>query len=261
MKGDTLYAIPAYVDDNTPTIKKHSMNLLEGPKSRNVEQSEFKRSNKKNYIIFGHYENPTTEKIFDTIGKSGDKAITVRDERNVWYENAGENDDKVIISGSDHRQEKAMKSSNVSKVIKQDEIAETKQNNNSLLKKLLTSFKTWFDNEENKILKLLMVVLIGTFITMVFYFQSTVRELRQSQNGSKTKIPRSGDSNSSYTIVESADGGECSPCLVIIVDVSFVINLIDWMINSCWLVDYFQMFLECSNNKQKVHFNPFKIKS
>lgn len=204
-----MYAIPSYVDDNTPTIKKHAMNLLEGPKSRNIEFSEYKRSNKQNYIIFGHYENPTTEKIFDTIAKGGDKAITVRNERNVLYENAGEsNEDKVIMPG-DNRHEKVMKSSNVSKVIKHDEIAETKQsNNNSLLKKLLVSFKSWFDHEENKILKLLIVVLIGTFVMMMFYFQSTVRELRQSQNGSKTKIPRSGDSNSSYTIVESVDGGE-----------------------------------------------------
>lgn len=209
MRSDTLYAIPSYVDDNTPTIKKNSMNLLEGPKSRNIEPKEHKSSNKKNYIIFGHYENPTTEKIFDTIGKGSDKAITVRNDRNIWYENTGESDDKVeLIIPSDNRDGKVMKSNNVSKVIKHDEIAETKQNNNSLLKKVFTSFKNWFDNEENKILKLLMVILIGTFVMMVFYFQSTVRELRQSQNGSKTKIPRSGDSNGSYTIVESVEGGE-----------------------------------------------------
>lgn len=183
------------------------MNLLEGPKSKNIEPSEYKRSNKKNYIIFGHYENPTTEKIFDTIGKGGDKAITVRNDRNLWY---GEDDDKVKLIIPNDNREKVMKSSNVSKVIKNDEIAETKHNsnNNSLLKKFFMLFKSWFDNEENKILKLLMVILIGTFVMMVFYFQSTVRELRQSQNGSKTKIPRSGDSNSSYAIVESVDGGE-----------------------------------------------------
>jgi hypothetical protein len=206
MSGDTLYAIPAYVDDNTPTVKKHAMNLLEGPKSRNIEPSEYKRSNKRNYIIFGHYENPTTEKIFDTIAKGGDKAITVRNERSVWYESTGESsDDKVIMPGVESVK---VKSNNVSQVIKSDEIAETKQTNNSLLKKLIVTFKNWFDNEENKILKLLMVVLIGTFVMMVFYFQSTVRELRQqSQNGSNTNIPRSGDSNNS-NYVESVNGGE-----------------------------------------------------
>jgi hypothetical protein len=143
----------------------------------------------------------------DTIEKDGNKAMTVRSERNVLYGGFDSKGDKVILQ-NDNRQEKNMKSSNVSKVIKQDEIAETKQKSKTPLKKILTAFKFWFDNEENKILKLLMVVLIGCFIMMFFYLRSTVRELRQSQNGSKTNVPRSGDSTDSYTIVESVNGGE-----------------------------------------------------
>lgn len=201
--------MPAFVDDSTPTIKKNAFNLLEGPKSNRDPKVESKRSSNKkqntNYIIFGHYENPTVEKVIDTIMKDGNKAMTVRDERNVFYEGLDAKGDKVILPNDNA--DRPMKSSNVSKVIKNDEIAETKKHT-TILKKLFTAFKFWFDNEENKILKLLMVILIGCFIMMVFYFRSTMRELRQSQNGSRTKIPRSGDSTDSYTIVESVNGGE-----------------------------------------------------
>jgi serine/threonine-protein kinase/endoribonuclease IRE1 len=210
ISGDTLYALPAFVDDSTPTIKKNAFNLLEGPKSNRDSKIESKKPNKKqktNYIIFGHYENPTVEEVIDTIAKDGNKAMTVRNDRNVFLEDIDSKGNKVILP-SDNRPEKNMKSGNMSKVIKNDEIAETPKNSKTMLKKLFTAFKFWFDNEENKILKLLMLILIGSFIMMVFYFRSTMRELRQSQNGSRTKIPRSGDSTDSYTIVESINGGE-----------------------------------------------------
>jgi hypothetical protein len=99
-----------------------------------------------------------------------------------------------------------VKQKNVS-VIKSEEIMES-NTKNGLLKTSTIKFKHWFDNEENKVLKLMMVILIGAVITMFWYFHTTVRELRQqSENGSKTKIHRSTDSNGSFG-VESLNG-EC----------------------------------------------------
>lgn len=209
---DTLYAIPSYIDDNTPTVKRNAVNLIEGPNTR-ITQGETsdhgKRSSKRNYIIFGHYEKPSMETMFNSIdSKDSDKQLSVQANKNLWYikddEEDSSNDDKIIIPSERNEQSKK---GNVS-LIEDDEMVESKQKF-GFLKTLLIMFKTWFDNEDNKILKLLMVILIGIVITMFWYFHITVRELRQqtSQNGSNSKVPRSTDSNGSYT-VESVDGGE-----------------------------------------------------
>lgn len=214
---DTLYAIPSYVDDNTPTIKRNAMNLLEGPKSRNDDSSlpsmptgKTKRSsNKRNYIIFGHYESPTIESMFDTIGSKDNKQLSVRSENSLWgVRDEPEIDEEKIIMPDDSNRRKniVIKPNNVS-LPKADEIAESRKKY-GLLKTSTLKFKNWFDNEENKMLKMLMVILIGMVITMFWYFHTTVRELRQqSQNGSKTNVPRSTDSNGSYG-VESLNGGK-----------------------------------------------------
>lgn len=193
-------------------MKRNAVNLIEGPNTKMTQGGSndwSKRSSKRNYIIFGHYEKPSMESMFNSIdSKDSDNQLSVQSNKNLWYikddNEDSSNDDKIIIPGvSDERSSKG----NVS-VVEDDEMVETKQKF-GLLKTLLIRFKTWFDNEDNKILKLLMVILIGIVITMFWYFHITVRELRQqtSQNGSNSKIPRSTDSNGSYT-VESYDGGE-----------------------------------------------------
>lgn len=202
---DTLYAIPSYVDANTPTVKKNSMNLLEGPSFRNGEagsEARDRRSSKRNYILFGYYENPSIDTMFNTIGsKDGDKQLTLRPDNSLWYVREGDGDQsnsdagKIIIpDGSGN------------KSMKGDKIVESK-GKHGLLKLSTIKFKTWFDNEENKILKLLMVILIGIVITMFWYLRSTVRELKQqSQNGSNSRVPRSTDSNGSYGVESLACG-------------------------------------------------------
>lgn len=255
---DTLYAIPSYIDDNTPTIKRNAINLLEGPNSKNEEagttNSKRSTSNKRNYIIFGHYDKPSTETIFDTIGsKVSDQQLTVQTGKSLWYQSPGGGDEKIIIP--DDSPKKINESTTASK----EGIVKSKKKY-GLLKTVTIKFKTWFDNEENKILKLMMVILIGTVITMFWYFHTTVRELRQqSQNGSNTKIPRSTDSNGSYG-VESLNGGEFIFFLtsIVIVDVGVVVNFIHGMINDLRLVDNFQMFLKSANNHHKVHFQACK---
>lgn len=202
---DTLYAIPSYVDANTPTVKRNSMNLLEGPNFRNGDtgsENRNKRSSKRNYILFGYYENPSLDTMFNTIdSKDGDKQLTLRPDHSLWY--TGDDGDDQSGRGS----KIIITSDNSNRSIKGDEIVESKAKY-GLLKLSTIKFKTWFDNEENKILKLLMVILIGVVITMFWYLRTTVRELKQqSQNGSNTPIPRSTDSNGSYG-VESLDGGE-----------------------------------------------------
>lgn len=254
---DTLYAIPSYIDDNTPTVKSNAVNLIEGPNTKITQGGTFdsrKRSSKRNYIIFGHYDKPSMESMFNSIGsKDSDKQLTVQSDKNLWYiKDDGEDStegDKIIIPSESNE---TSKKGNVT-VIEDEELVQSKKKF-GLLKTLLIKFKTWFDNEDNKILKLLMVILIGIVITMFWYFHITVRELRQqtSQNGSNTKIPRSTDSNGSYG-VEPLDGGELI-VLIVIVDVSVVVNFVHRVINDLRLIDYFQMFLKRSNNCHEIYF-------
>lgn len=150
---DTLYAIPSYVDDNTPTVKRNAVNLLEGPKSKinqYVDVTEKpKQSNKRNYIIFGHYEPPTADLIDTITGKDhSNKQLTVPAD-NLWYSKESQNDDKIIFPEQTPNKSEAPQA-------KDEELAQTKPRY-GLLKTSAVTIKHWFDNEENKILKLLMV--------------------------------------------------------------------------------------------------------
>ena len=252
-----MYAIPSYIDDSTPTIKGNAINLIEGPNSKNIGTgtSDKKRStsNKRNYIIFGHYDKPSTETIFETIGsKDSDHQLSVHSDKSLWYQSPG-GAEKIIIPDDPP---KKINESTAS----MEEIVKSKKY--GLLKTLMIKFKTWFDNEENKILKLMMVILIGTVITMFWYFHTTVRELRQqSQNGSNTKIPRSTDSNGSYG-VESFIGGEFMNVFpsIIIVDISVIVDFIHGVVNDLRFVDNLQMFLKCANNCHEINFQTCKQK-
>lgn len=150
------------------------------------------------------------ENILDSIEPKRNNQLSIRSEKNFWHFKSDEStqtDEKIIIPEEARRKNIILNPNNSSLTDKDDEIAESKEKY-GLLKTLVMVFKQWFDNEENKILKLLMVILIGIVITMFWYFHTTMRELRQqSQNGSRSNVPRSTDSNSSYGI-ESLNGGE-----------------------------------------------------
>lgn len=212
--GNSLYAIPAFVDENIPTIRnKRSMNLIEGSTSPNLnippvfEKSE---SDKKlDFIMFGYYENFETEKITETLNqdKSNGHELSILGGEHL----STDENEKIIMPIDETNQDQSSRKNivikqNVSDITK-DEIV--KSNKFGILKTSVLKFKNWFDNEENKIIKLMMIILIGMFITMCWYFHITVRELRQhSQNGSNT-IRRSTDSGSGvYGVIDSNDNGK-----------------------------------------------------
>lgn len=68
---------------------------------------------------------------------------------NLWYTKESENNDKIIFP------EQTPNKSEVPQA-KDDELAQSKPKY-GLLKTSAVTIKHWFDNEENKILKLLMV--------------------------------------------------------------------------------------------------------
>lgn len=211
--GNSLYAIPAFVDENIPTIRnKRSMNLIEGSSTPNLNipsfgsKSDNSEKRKLDYIMFGYYENFETEKITETLNQDKSNG----NELSILGGDQLSTEEKIIMPIDDNNEEDQSSRKNI--INKQnlsdftkDEIV--KSNNFGILKTSVLKFKNWFDNEENKIIKLMMIILIGMFITMFWYFHTTVRELRQqSQNGSNT-IRRSTDSNNEYGVIDSNDSG------------------------------------------------------
>lgn len=187
-KFDTFYAIPSYIDDFTPTIKKNRINLLEGPKgktSRNDDQiiptgaendEQTKDKKHKNIIFFGHYEVPSTETFFETISstksKDANNELSIIKHQpfvNLYAKSNSDEESKIILNDSsnvpinDTDTDSAIEAHDVKKI--------------GTLKYIKNYLKAWMDEEENKILKLLMVILIGIVITMFWYFHTTVKEV------------------------------------------------------------------------------------
>jgi serine/threonine-protein kinase/endoribonuclease IRE1 len=102
----------------------------------------------------------------------------IYDDKNLKPEVNKENNEKKL------NENKTMKAEKVS-VKESGKDAKKK----GFIKIIHEKLKYWMAYEENKLLKLGMIILFGLFIATIWYFNSTVRELRQqSQNGSKTGI-------------------------------------------------------------------------
>lgn len=193
-KFDTFYAIPSYIDDFTPTIKKNRINLLEGPKGKNSRyddddetiptsannDKQTKDKKDKNIIFFGHYEVPTTDTFFETISSTKSKDVNnqlsvIKHQPfvNLYTKSKNDEDSTIIINeagtaiindtNNDNDKAGVVETPDVKKI--------------GILKYIKNSLKAWMDQEENKVLKLLMVILIGIVITMFWYFHTTVKEV------------------------------------------------------------------------------------
>jgi hypothetical protein len=226
-KGSSLYAIPAYVDDNVPTVRNRKKNLIGGPASLLTGENQYHERNKKlsklDYILFGYYENFETEKLTEGLyGKSGGKEISVlRENDNNFLGRANrdaEISENVIMPDNDggdsstsNKQKVVINQQNMSEVTKDGVIADNKF---GLLKTFVMKFKNWFDNEENNILKLSMIILFGIIVTMFWYFHTTVQELRQqSQNGSKNGYSNGSNASSGSNSSVHYDEGELNEFL------------------------------------------------
>lgn len=66
---------------------------------------------------------------------------------------------------------------------------------------------SWLDAQDSKILKLLLIILMGMIVAMFWYVRHTVRELRQSQTGSQTSNVSKGTPGNSYQeLIDLGDG-------------------------------------------------------
>lgn len=203
-----LYALPTLVDENTKTISSEPpVRLIGGPVENDpklVYVSNFLENNKnKNVVVLGHYQMPKVEEAF----KLSIAPPKVMGDHRLNEKSNGPNDEST-----NQHELVAKKIENENKII---ELTVNKQGNKRNIipppKKQVNAKKgffdgielqspkdyvayiyrrsqTWLDDQESKILKLLLIILFGLVIAMFWYMKFVlVRELRQqSQSGSQT---------------------------------------------------------------------------
>lgn len=234
-----LYAIPSLVDKNIATISSDPpVKLLDGPHKnaepnqnlvylntllqKNNDADASSTNNKdNNVIVLGHYQMP---KIKDDLKLSivdrdlADKKSALNNNHNlapahhnIKILNLNKNgaNDFVIIPPQKHN----------SIDVQLGNMADTgggsggfankssATNPKEMLQKFYYQSKSWLNDQESKIMKLVLIILCGVIIAMFWYMRNTVRELR-SQSGSHTSQGSGGKFSGSSGYQELVDLGD-----------------------------------------------------
>lgn len=210
-----LYAIPSLVGKDTATITTDSsQRLLDGPdKEKKTKDSPtlininklYPKEKHSNIILFGHYQIPKENNELKLDISPSSAAGKIPDNKQlstaINYEifNINKNQQDFIISSSTIGTQTGDGQKNIT----------IKKHPKEIISNFYFTSKNWINDQESKILKVFLIILTGSIIAMFWYVRSTIRELKQSQNGSQTIIiPKSkNNSGSSYTeLIEMEDG-------------------------------------------------------
>lgn len=169
-----------YENQDKPTdYKKNIINLNE------IIQNQ-KKLKKEEIVVLGHYEAPTVEqdhklKISPSTPVISDVATIAKSAPFVSFE-AGNG--FILTANAEHPEQ------DKTSVRMKTEDNRTNWNeirNQKLVKTLYLRAKHWLDSQENKILKVFVIILCGCVISMLWYLHITVKELKQqSQTGSNS---------------------------------------------------------------------------
>lgn len=213
-----LYALPTLVDENTKTISSEPMKLLDGPNPNpNLVylNTLMGNSKNKNVIVLGHYQVPKIkEEMKLSIGSP--KASSQRSDETIKEINV-DDDTNELISTNNGAIELDLnpqgRKNNVIPPPKQSRLTDRifmdfgTRLPKEYIKNAYQKSQSWLNDQESKILKVLLIILFGLVIAMFWYLQYTVRELRQqSQSGSQT-MQFTGKGNGVYEdLIDLGDG-------------------------------------------------------
>lgn len=221
-----LYALPTLIDENTKTIPSEPFRLITGPNgvanpdlihlNKLIENSS---NNNKNVVVLGHYQVPKVEEEFKlSIGSGKHSRGEITDAKSMKNENGNE----LISTDSSDEENNSVQLKLNKQGIKSNVIPppiEPIEPNKGLLGKfqfqspndfvahIYRRTEAWLNDQESKILKLLLIILCGVVIAMFWYMRFVlVRELRQSQSGSQT-MAFGGKGNGIYhELIDIGDG-------------------------------------------------------
>ncbi|KAG4073537.1 hypothetical protein HA402_000761 [Bradysia odoriphaga] len=220
-----LYALPSLVDKKVATISSDPpVKLIDGPNTDgelnpnlvylntlfNNEDADERQH--RNVIVLGHYQMPKTIddltlSISPTLNKkpSNNRELVAADKFDILNINTESNaQNSFIIIRQEDR--------SIGIPVDGDNIPVENQTVNAtispreFLASIYTTSQNWLNAQESKILKLLLIILMGMIVAMFWYMRSTVRELRQSQSGSQTSNIISRGSGSYQELIDLGDG-------------------------------------------------------
>lgn len=209
-----LFAIPSMTDKNTPLVTSDTISLLAGP-AETIASSQTQNENRNdNSVIFlGYYKIPEVSResklmLGPSSGINKD-LMTVIDTGGGNYAGYSNN-----LMDESHREVSA--SDGLEKIFNLN--GDPAQDNNRLMqesqKRLQSTFYAWLNNREDKVLKLVVIILCGVVIFLIFYMRNVMHEIRQqSKNGSQSGDTRTGSSSGNhpmgdYSPLEVLENGE-----------------------------------------------------
>lgn len=198
-----VYALPTLVDENTKTISSEPMKLLDGPNANTNPNlvylstlMETNNNKNKNVIVLGHYQMPKVkEEMKLTIAPPKSSQNTLNQKGIKEMDGSGNDLMPTNDMGNEHFElnlNRQGSKSNVIRPSKQSRLTDrlfTDFGNRSPKEYLSIAYRksqSWLNDQESKILKVLLIILFGLVVAMFWYLKHTVRELRQSQSGSQT---------------------------------------------------------------------------
>lgn len=200
--------MPSLVDRNVATISAdRPVKLIDGPNAesesnpnlvyvntllQNSEQDDEQQH--RNAIFLGHHQLPKTRddltlSTFPSLNKkpSHNRGLVAVDEFNVMniktQDSNAQNDIIIIRHGHEDR---SIGIAGGDDITGENQKANATMSTRKVLANVYTTSQTWLNAQESKILKLLLIISIGMIVTMFWFVRGTVRDLRQSRNGSQT---------------------------------------------------------------------------
>lgn len=240
-----LYAIPSLVDKNIATISSDPpVKLLDGPHN-NAEPNQnlvylntlLQKNNDaandadasttdnkdNNVIVLGHYQMPKMKddlKLSIVDRDSTDKKSALNNNRelapahhNIKILNLNKDgaNDFVIIPPQKHNSIDVQLGNMVASETGGGGFINKSSPTNprEVLRQFYYQSKSWLNDQESKIMKLVLIILCGVIIAMFWYMRNTVRELR-SQSGSHTSQGSGGGKSSGSSgyqeLIDLGDG-------------------------------------------------------
>lgn len=203
-----VYALPTLVDENTKTISSEpSVKLLDGPVA-NANPNlvylntimENSNNKNKNVLVLGHYQMPKIKEEFK-LSISASKSLDGKSSKK-YVEVKGHNElmttvdmDNIENESYELNLNREGSKSNVIPPLKEPTpptvgffASLEMKSPKAYISYIYNRSQNWIDDQESKILKVLLIVLFGLVIAMFWYMKFVlVRELRQqSQSGSQT---------------------------------------------------------------------------
>lgn len=211
-----LYAIPSLAAKNIATISSEPpTKLLDGPHNNadvnpnliylNTLLEQNAETTNDNFIVLGHYQMPKIKEdmklqVSPTPSKIGNQELATK---RTQYEiiNLNKDGNNVVILSDN-------KGNNM--VDDDGKIRDEKSTRNKTKNKIVSMYRkstSWLSDQESKILKMLLIILMGMIVAMFWYMRHTVRELRQSQGGSQSSNIGKGTPGNSYQeLIDLGDG-------------------------------------------------------